>query len=300
MNPLFGSLIVWYLFLGGAGSGAFVVSVLLDWAARRSGDRPNSALRKLAGLGESIGLATVLLGTVFLLADLGRIDRMYTLFTQPTFSAVSVGAYAILLFSVCAFYLIAVRHFSLREYSAQLTIGVEAASVVFAIVVMVYTGVLLAGMRAVALWSSPLIPVLFVLSSLSTGIAVVLVCALFFEMPPKAWETLKLVARIDAVVIGVEVVAFAAFLVIMLATPATADSVGLMLSGSLAETFWLGYVMCGLLLPLCIELFALHRYKPSTGVLLGVLILVGGFCLRYLIVNAGFHEPVIQVPRVLS
>lgn len=300
LNPLFGSLIVWYLFLGGAGSGAFVVSVLLGWGVRRSGARPGSALLKLASLGEAIGLATVLLGVVFLLGDLGRIDRAYTIFLHPTYSAVAVGAWAILLFSLCAFYVIAVQHSSLREFSPKLTVGVEVAGVVFALVIMVYTGVLLAGMQSVALWASPFVPVLFILSSLSTGIALVLVCALFLEISPRTWEMVRLVARIDAVVIAVEIVAFAAFLFVMAAGPETTNAAGLMLGGSLAETFWLGYVACGLLFPLAIELFALRRYKPSTGVLLGVLILVGGFCLRYLIVTAGAHEPVVQALRVVS
>lgn len=300
LNPLFGSLIVWYLFLGGAGSGAYFVSVLLRRYAEKTGARRGSAMMRLADVGALLGVGLVLLGVVFLLADLGRVDRAYTLFTNPTWSAVSVGAYAIFMFSLCAFYLIAIRQLSLPVPPAAVRVVVESASLIFATVIMVYTGVLLAGMQAVALWSSAYVPALFLLSSLSTGIAVVLVAALFIEMPRRDLVMLRVVARIDAALIVAEIVVFVLFAIVMLSSPDAGGAIREMLNGTFAETFWLGYVVLGLVLPVAIELTAIRRYTRSTGVLLGVLILIGGFSLRYLIATAGAHEPVVRALGVLS
>lgn len=46
---------------------------------------------------------------------------------------------------------------------------------VFGLVVMVYTGLLLQGTGGVAFWNSPLLPALLLLSSASSGAALVLV-----------------------------------------------------------------------------------------------------------------------------
>ena len=107
-----------------------------------------------------LGFFMVLLGAVLLVTDLGRIDRAYLLFTHPTFTPLSIGAWAILLFAICVFYLLGVRHLGFWEPSPAFTTGAKVAGMVFAVTIIVYAGVLFADTRAVTFWSSPLVAAL--------------------------------------------------------------------------------------------------------------------------------------------
>jgi len=302
--PLFGPSIVWYLFLGGAGSGAFVIASVagLLGAARGTGAGQAAMGRRMAATtpearlintGQILGFFIVQLGVVFLIADLGRVDRAYTLFTNPTFSMASIGAWVILLFSLAAAYPMAIRHLGLPEISPALTRAVEWAGAVLGAGVMTYTGLLLQSLWVVSFWASPLVPVLFVLSSLSSGAAVLLVCG-FVLGPDKAMvPLLRRVSRADAIVAALEVLALVAFLLVMRASSAGSTSTDLLLTGLYTEWFWAGYVVCGLLAPVLVQTFAHRRVQARVFGALGVLLLVGGFSLRYCIVNAGFHDAFI-------
>ncbi|NTW29041.1 MAG: polysulfide reductase NrfD [Coriobacteriia bacterium] len=298
MDPVFSPSVVWYLFLGGTGSGAYAIATFIDFVRHGRVARLSCPSQKLTRAGILLGFGIVLLGVVFLLSDLGRIDRAYTLFTAPTFSIASIGAYAILLFSVCTFYGIAVRYLSMPEFSPAFTKTVELAGGVFALAVMAYAGVLLASIKAVSFWQSPFIPALFVLSSFSTGVAVLMVCAPL-RSARKFAPDLRVISHFDMVIIATEVVALAVFMMTMYADPHTLLSVQQLMVGAYSAVFWLGYVMCGLLVPL-IMLAMSRRLTTNLHALVGVLLLVGGYCLRYCVVNAGAHDAVINVFRVLS
>lgn len=62
------------------------------------------------------------------------------------------------------------------------------------------------------------------------------------------------------------------------------------LSGDFAELFWLGFAGCGILIPLVTEAALLIGRRRLGGPLTGavaVFVLVGGLCLRLVIVGAG-------------
>ena len=277
-----------------------MAATLVDLVLERPALRRRRSFRELVNPGILLGLLIVLLGTLFLLTDVGRLDRVYTLFTQPTFSVASIGAYAILFFSLCAGYVVAVRYLALPEYSAALTRGVELAGGVFALGIMAYTGVLLASMTSVAFWASPFLPVLFILSSLSTGIAILLICARFLSAQKALVSALRIVSRADVLILVLEAVAAVLLLVTMYGDASAVASAKLLLNGAYAEVFWAGYVVCGLLAPLTVLAFLSGRYTSNLSAWLGVLLLVGGFCLRYCVVNAGAHDVIVTPFGVLS
>ena len=93
---IFDSLIVAYLFLGSTGGGALAVLSLLEvlnsprLAARRWLLPAEFFARAWAACAIVLGLSVVCL-----LADLGRIDRAFFLFTASTPSAIAVGAWSL-------------------------------------------------------------------------------------------------------------------------------------------------------------------------------------------------------------
>ena len=71
-----------------------------------------------------------------------------------------------------------------------------------------------------------------------------------------------------------------------LAPVASAD----VLAGRHSQLFWGGFVLCALLLPIVIEVFSLmnrRHLSASTTAFASVLVLVGGLCLRLVVVAAG-------------
>ena len=186
---MLGTLAVGYLFLGGAGAGAIVVASVLDLAlvrapfgtdARVSVDEAPPCER-VAAFALLAGFAALALGVLCLLFDLGRIDRVLDLFLRPSPTYLTVGSFALAVLAACGAFLTLVRFAYLPSVPRAAAVAVEAVAVAVGLVVMVYTGLLLQGLGAVALWRSPFVPVLFTLSSLSCGIAVVLVAAFFAD-----------------------------------------------------------------------------------------------------------------------
>ncbi|MEG1435541.1 NrfD/PsrC family molybdoenzyme membrane anchor subunit [Gordonibacter sp.] len=304
---MLGELAVFYLFLGGAGAGAVVVCALLDlivvkesfgnslYEAGLSG----APLSRMVSYGMLVGLLCLVVGALSLLFDLGRIDRAITLFTSPSVSLLTLGAFALVVLAACAAFLTIVRFVYLPEVARSLVFAVEIAAVVFGLVVMVYTGLLLQGTGGVAFWNSPLLPVLFLLSSASSGAALVFAAAFFVEADGRAMHVLRLLTRVDAVVIGCE--ALCALVFVLLANASdhlgVVESLRTLFQGEASLAWWAGFALCGLVAPLAIEL-ALPRSSSGQRAglaLAAVLVLVGAFCLRWSLVEAGAHRaPVLE------
>jgi formate-dependent nitrite reductase membrane component NrfD len=173
------------------------------------------------------------------------------------------------------------------------------------IAVAIYTGVLLGAMPSRPFWNSPILALLFFVSALSTGVAVILLArALFTKQKMNAKERRQfedsnyLLTASDAMLIGFELLVV--FLFIMFAYLTVGDvraAVSVILwGGSLAIPFWLLFVALGLLIPVLIELIYVipkllyhkaYSAPRSIEILVAVIILIGGFVLRYVVVVAG-------------
>ncbi len=144
----------------------------------------------------------------------------------------------------------------------------------------IYTGVLLGTMAARPLWNSALLGPLFLVSGLSTGAAFMLL----FGLTEK--EKIFL-GRTDMWLIVAEL-ALLALWMIGLATgsgPAGA-ALASILGGPYTAAFWTLVVALGLLTPLLGEWLEFkHGAVPGKGT--AVLVLLGGFALRWILVFAG-------------
>ena len=239
------------------------------------------------GYGSSFVLLAV--GLLCLLADLGRPAAFYLLFTSPTLSLISVGTFALTVFFLCAGIALADAVLTLGPRWGRLALAAKIVGVPVAVVVMIYTGLLLQSVVAERMWQSSSLPVLFLASALSCGCGIALIAAAACEDQRALRRWSRAVVRVDLALIGAEVVAAVAFVASITAAGDPSVLQGI-LEGSHAVLFWVGFVGCGIAAPLVAELAALVvRIEPSAGAVaaIAVLVLVGGLCLRLVLVAAG-------------
>ena len=164
----------------------------------------------------------------------------------------------------------------------------KLAGIPVALIVMVYTALLLKSVIAVKVWQSPWLSVLFVASALSCGCAVVMLAACACEdvRAMRLWHHFLIPADVAFIVIE----SIAAIALLVSAKNIDSAAFASLMDGALSIPFWIGFVACGIVLPFIVEmilLFAGRGALASTAAVLAVLVLVGGLCLRISIVACG-------------
>lgn len=304
-GTVFGELVIAYLFLAGAGAGGVAAASLVDLLAVRepfglagtvdfSEKQPAARLLALVFVASCVATA---LGAACLALDLGRLDRVLSLFLAPPATLMNVGAWAVALLLAVSAALALVRVLYVPWVGRTAVEVLEVAAVALAAVVALYAGLLLGTLAGVRLWSTFWVPVLFVLSAASCGCALLMAASLFVEGADAVTGVLVRTARIDALVIVAEVAAAAFFLAFALgsAHPGVQASAESLLGGAAALPWWVGFVACGLGAPLAIEVLCLarrQRFAPTATpvvalALAAVLVLGGAVGLRAAIVDAG-------------
>ncbi|MEG0419136.1 NrfD/PsrC family molybdoenzyme membrane anchor subunit, partial [Gordonibacter sp.] len=308
-SGMFSMLTTCYLFLGGTGAGALVVLSVLEcanarrraaspWGARTRFERACALPDEFFARGWPLCFVVLALGMLCLLVDLGRPDRLLGLLVSPQLSAISVGAYALVVALMCAgaFSLAALLD-GVRGGPAAVYV-LAGVGVVAGVVTMAYTGVLLQSLASVLFWQTPLLPLLFVLSSTSCGIACVFLSAAFVEARQPFVRPLVLLARIDGVIIVAEALCLAAYLLLASAGEGTRLAVEALVAGVQAPLLWGGIVVGGMVLPFALERFITHGNSRTQFVWIAALLLVGGFTLRFCIVGVAAWD-VTQMPDML-
>jgi formate-dependent nitrite reductase membrane component NrfD len=266
-TPEWEMMIVWYFFLGGIAGGAYFTAAIAD----NFGSSRDSVV---ARIGYLLSLPLTAICGLLLIADLGVPGRFLNMLEAFRFwNPMSIGAWAVGVFGL--FTLVSsVLSLQTSEGKVALRRKVGLVGTLFGFFLASYTGVLL-GATAQPLWGDArLMGALFLASGASTGLAAVtLLLFLRGGSPGEAWAKLK---RADRFAIVFELVVLALFLV-MLGTAGRPIT-----SGSFAPLFWGGLVVVGLLVPLALELLG-HGAKAA-GALAAVLVLIGGFVLRYVMV----------------
>lgn len=291
---MFSDSIIWYLFLGGGGAGAVCVLALCDLLFARWSKNP--ARTRLAWTGELSSrffvrgylLATgmLVLGALCLLLDLAHPERFLYVIVYPTASVLTFGSYVLSATIVCAGALCAVALFGTSRTPLPFVRALEIAAVVFGLSTMVYTGVLLTEIGFVPLWGNPLLPALFTCSSLSVGIACALGCA--WPDATAAPRLMRAFSRADLVLIVCEAAVLGTYLALAAIGRGQSGAVEAMLFGPNAWVFWIGFVGAGLALPLVLDATFARTDAPALAAVAVPFVLVGGFLLRYCIVNVQF------------
>ena len=302
-------LVVCYLFLGGTGAGLCLVLSVLGLLVPRSclstppgvHLHPSAAYRKLLGSGLVAAFVLLALGIVCLVADLGNAERMILLLVHPTASYLAVGSWALAACLALAAAL-GLAWLGVGVWNVALVRVVHVVAGLASLVVMVYTGLLLQSLGAVPLWATPWLPALFVLSSLSCGMALVLAAAQLTGAASAFATVLGRLAAVDAAVVVLEALVLAAFVGTALAgiggdflvdrtAEALAASAEALVAGEAAWLFWGGFVLAGLAVPFALDvaLARLRRPRPALALVAAACVLAGGLAMRYCVVEAGMH-----------
>ena len=291
---MFGPFVVLYLFLGGCSAGVLLVSSVWSFAFHLDGNRTRvqtDAFRSLRNRCFAVGFVLACVAALCLLADLGRPERFVLLFVRPSASSViAFGTFVLAGMILVAGFLAVANNFYLPRVTARMKAVAEVSCAVLAVAVMTYTGVYLQSTKAVAFWDTPLVPVLFVLSATSSGIATVVIVAAFIR---DSWRVDAGLVRLHGAhiaVLALEACALAAFVAVSAAGRGEAPtSLSLLFAPDLRAWFVGGVCLAGIFVPLVCEAACALLRRPRTFPLPDALCLFGGYALRYCLVAAGLH-----------
>lgn len=294
---LFSWYVIAYLFLAGAGSGAFLVAAvccMVDAAMLT----PRTA-RLAAAVQPAFVLAPVLvaLAVIFLFFDLGSPEKVGLLLLNPLQSVMSVGAWMVSLLLAVSTALAIIG--AVAKASRMFQMACMVAGSVLAVGTMAYTGLLLSSLPSVDFWSSGWLVALFVASSLSCGTAVIVGADAILHGSPEGtsrgpWKLAGWLAVAETAVLACFIASR------QLAGGTALQAVQQLTLGELAPAFWLLVVGAGLLAPGILHATAGRRVPLRIARISGALgTLAGGLALRYCIVAAATVSPlsltIIQV-----
>lgn len=301
-EPVWSGVIACYLFLGGLGGGAFATGAAL--ALR------HPAARGMRRCAHAIAFLTVLVGLVLLMVDAKagfthpwRFALLLSNFgSVMTWGVVFLAAFLVVAF-VC--FLLDVLGL-LGKLHVEAPLCLEVAGGVLGMCVAIYTGCLLGVCKTFPLWNNALLPILFFVSAMSTGMASVLLAAVFHH--PDEFNEMGTLKKIHYIFPVVEMVLVVSLLAITsTVNEAGAASAAALVTGKYAVAFWLLFVVVGLVVPVATETrmiffsteeFERSKFAHGVSAASDIAILIGGFMLRLLILLAAVPVT-MAVPWVL-
>lgn len=275
------------LFLGGLGVGAFLVAVIASYFDREK-------YENIVKTGAYLSPIAVIIGLILLVSELKQPQRFITTFwnTNPT----SVLSWGVFLQSI--FVLIALIYAWL-VYSGSSGKLVGGLGMLFAVIVGGYHGLLLSAAQTRDLWNTALVPALFMATAVATGIAAVVILASLFAGTSDISSAVSKLNKAQGVTLSIILFLIIVYLITLFnSSPDAQVAARLLVTGSFGLIFWVGAVVIGLLLPLLIEAYDIYSTAggeaaatATVPLLISVLVLIGGFVLRYVIVFAGQSLP---------
>ena len=284
-EPIWNSIIAWYLFLAGLGGGAYVSAAFLRW-------RHPEAVNMIR-IGRVIAPVVVIVGLCLLMFDAtaGLHNPLRFALLLSNFGSVMTWGVVFL----GGFTILALIGAGLDLAKRRVPLWLDIAAAVFGVCVAVYTGCLLGVCKTFPLWNNALLPILFLVSAISTGMAAVLCVAIFRH--PEEFNRVGVFKKFHFCLPIIELVLVASLLFVTAsnASPAGWESVMNLVGGDCALAFWFLFVLVGLVLPTALETWLLFfspkefeesrkahwiSFASDAGVL------VGGFVLRLLVLVA--------------
>ncbi len=284
----FGIFIAIYFYLTGLSAGSFILSTLAY----------GFGMEKFKPIGRiGVVLATVLLviAPLFLLFHIGMPLRAWHLFTYLNLSSpITWGSFLLILYPInCLIY----AYFMFTEKN-KLTKIFAFIGLPLAILVHGYTGFILAFGKARALWNTALMPILFLASAIVSGIALMI---LVYSIKERFFSKSKSINR-DLVFSMGKLLAWAIVfdlflvgcdLIVLSISHADAQAVAhLILFGKFSFLFLLVENFLGKIVPLFLLL--IPRFRTLTTVIIAsILVIIGIFFMRYVVVLGGEFIPLI-------
>ncbi len=294
-EPIWGTIIGMYLFLAGLGGGAFASVVYLRLR------KPE--LVHLIRYGRVIAPITVIIGLCLLMVDATAGFHNPLRFALLLTNFGSVMTWGVVFLAVFTVVALIVAIMDLIGKGRKIPIWLDVLGAVMGLCVCVYTGCLLGVAKTFPLWNNPLLPILFLVSAVSTGMASVLLVGNIGS--PKEFDAAGSYKKFHFWLPIVEFVLVTAMLFIVSNNAETAGYASVMnlIAGDCSAVFWLVFILAGLVIPTIIEakmlFFSTHEQEISKkGRLASAIsdfgLLVGGCTLRLLILAAAMPITIVQ------
>lgn len=317
MNNIWGStaqyeIINWpwpiavYLFLAGLSAGSIMVALLVKWNHHEG--KTNTIWDAMVKAGAVLAPLTIIFGLLLLILDLGKPLSFYWLLISYNFTSVmTLGVLALFIYTpiVVLFAMLIFEDFFRRYKIFSLFVPIidfvksfqSYAKIIeytlfgIAVIVGAYTGFLLSAIQSFPMWNTPVLPLLFLTSGISAGVAANILVGLIFFKNSINKESIKYLLVMDLRVIMTELpLILVLFVGMMYDGGASFEAAKQALStGIWAKLFWFGVIGIGLVLPMVIAFTALrnHSYKVGFIMLNSFVVLCGVLMLRFYIVYAG-------------
>jgi protein NrfD len=278
-----------YLFLGGMAAGILAIAALYYIRGR---EKDYSTAVRITPF-----LAPVLLvlGLLALLIDLRHKLFFWQLYTNIKLqSPMSWGAWTLMVITPVSFIWCALHIkdiFPKWDWKYKYIYDLEAflnkykktlawIMLIYAIILGIYTGILLSAFNARPLWNTSILGPLFLASGLSAGAAATLILS-------KNKIERKQFARIDLVLIGIELfLIIHMFMGFLASTQVQIEAANMFLGGEYTVSFWIFVVILGMIIPAILEIMELGKFHIPVLVP-AALVIFGSLMLRFIIVYAG-------------
>lgn len=257
---------------------------------------------------KAVALPAIVLSTVciclagmFVLIDLGGIQRIWRLFTGPNFASPLVWDICVitLYLVINILYLVNMRRGNDRAVTIISRFALPCAILVHSVTAWIF------GLQmAKEGWYSAIMAPIFVASAMDSGLALLL-CVLAVLKKARIFNTsgdlMASLAGLLCTCIAVD--AFFIFCeVLTMAYPgaAGAETLALMTAGPTAPFFWFE-IIGGLVIPFCVLVFAKNRERTGLVVGASVLVIAGVLCKRLWLLLTSFIVPNVQgAPGIMS
>ena len=284
----FGFNIAMYFYLTGLSAGSFILSTLAYGFGMNQ-------YKPIGRVGVILATLLLVIAPFFLLIHIGMPLRAWHLFVYLNWSSpITWGSFLLILYPInCIIY----GYFMFKEKMKPTRIF-GLIGIPLAIAVHGYTGFILAFGKARALWNTALMPILFLASAIVSGIALMILVVVlkdrFFSKEKRIDRDLIMnLGKLLAWMIVFDLFLVGSDLLVLLISHSDAQAAAyLILGGKFSVMFLIIENLLGKIIPFILLAVPKFRTLP-TVIAASILVAVGIFFMRYVVVVAGEFIPLL-------
>lgn len=300
-NLVWDSTIAIYLFLLGISAGSTLLAVLYKRTHKLENPSESWIIRATAFLAPG----SIIIGLTLLIFHLARPWTFwYLMFNYQFNSVMSMGVMLFQLFMATLFLWLAmvfknwlagfkfVPRFviNLISFAEKFTSLIEYVLMFFAVALGAYTGFLLSALISYPMLNNPILPILFLVSGTSSGVAALFITILVVGKVSGGGQEAKFLHKFEIPTLLIEcLLLFAFFTGLYFGGGQKTVAAINALTGFWGSVFWVGVVAIGLIFQLVATQMASTelRHNKRFIITLSIADLIGVLCLRYFILYAG-------------
>lgn len=284
----FGALIAIYFYLTGLSAGSFVLSTLAYVFGMEK-------FKPIGKMGVVLAALFLIMAPLVLLAHVGQPFKAWYLFVHlNATSPITWGSFLLTLYPINAL----IYGWFMFKGNQKMTRLFGTIGIPLAVFVHGYTGFILALGKARALWNTALMPFLFLVSAMVSGIALMILISIvkdrFFSKDKIINRELVFsLGNLLAAMILIDLFLVLSDVLVLLVSHAEAQEVAHLLLKGKFSIYFIGVEnVLGKILPALLLLIPRFRNIPTVTVA-SILVVIGIFFMRYVVVLGGEFLPLV-------